>query len=352
MQPWEGHKVYMAPLISICIPSYNRPVELGELLASIALEPRGGWEIVISEDHAPRRSEVLSSVESFRAGHPDIPVAYFSNERNLGFDANLRILFERASGAYCLFMGDDDVLCSGALSEVRAAVAHPNIGVVLRSWQSVDKATGQSIELHRYYPDDCLFVAGRSTILSFFRKSVFLSGLVIHRESALRFATERFDGTLLYQLWLVGKILAEKNGYYIADILSLRRAGGEHFFGSAEAEKGRFEPKKTTPRHSLTFVEGLLGIADALDEEGGRVAQEIRRELAAYSFPLLSMHAEHLSHREFRAYANDLARLGLGKSRLFWSYYCLLSIMGTGMSERAIRLAKRLLGSTPILVRT
>ena len=342
----------MKPVISICIPSYNRPVELSELLRSIALEPRGGWEIVISEDHAPRRDEVRMVVEEFRAAHPDIPIAYFSNERNLGFDGNLRVLFERASGAYCLFMGDDDTMCNGALAKVQAAVAHPNIGVVLRSWQSVDKATGDSIELHRYYPSDRLFESGPSTIVSFFRKCVFLSGIVVHRETALRYATDRFDGTLLYQLWLVGRILAEKNGYYIADILAVRRVGGEHFFGSADAEQDRFEPKTTTPQHSLNFVAGLLGIADVLDEEVGVGAREIRREWAAYSFPLLSMHASHLSRREFRAYADELARLGLGESRLFWGYYWLLSLFGAGLSERAIRLAKRLLGSTPVLVRS
>jgi glycosyltransferase involved in cell wall biosynthesis len=279
-------------------------------------------------------------------------LTYHSNEQNLGFDGNLRKLFELASGAYCLFMGDDDVLCAGALVKVQAAVAHDNVGVVLRSWQSVDKTTGEVIELHRYYPGDRLLPAGTSAIVSFFRKCVFLSGIVIHRESALRFATDRFDGTLLYQLWLVGRILAEKNGYYIADILAVRRVGGEHFFGSAEAEKGKFEPRRTTPRHSLTFVAGLFGIADYLDHEVGVGAQEIRAELAAYSFPLLAMHARHLSRREFRDYANSLADLGLGASRLFWSYYWLLSIFGTNFSERAIRLAKRVLGSTPVLVRS
>lgn len=341
----------MKPVISICIPSYNRPVELGELLQSIALEPRGAWEIVVSEDHAPRRDEVRTVVDEFCAAHPDIPVAYFANERNLGFDGNLRVLVERASGDYCLYMGDDDVLCHGALAKVQAAVAYANVGVVLRAWQSVDKTTGHSIELHRYYPDDRLFEQGPSTIVSFFRKCVFLSGIVVHRETALRFATDRFDGTLLYQLWLVGRILAERNGFYIADILSLRRSGGEHFFGSADAEKDRFEPKRTTPRHSLNFVVGLLAIADVLENEVGVDARAIRREWAAYSFPLLSMHANHLSRREFRAYADELARLGFGESRLFWGYYWLLSILGTSLSERAIRLTKRLLGSTPVLVR-
>jgi abequosyltransferase len=340
----------MAPAVSICIPSYNRPVELGDLLASIALEPPGGWEIVISEDHAPRGCEVRSVVDEFRVAHGEIPVAYFSNEHNLGFDGNLRALVARASGDYCLFMGDDDLLCPGALATLQAAVVHENVGVVLRSWKSVDKATGDLIELHRYYPGDCLFQSGRSAIISFFRKSVFISGLLIHRESALRYATDRFDGTLLYQLWLVGRILAEKNGFYIADTLAVRRVGGDHFFGSADAEKGRFEPKTTTPQHSLTFIAGLLRIADALGAEVGAGAQEIRSELAAYSFPLLSMHAHHLSRREFRAYADALARLGLGKSRLFWIYYCILSTLGTNLSERGVRFLKRILGSTPVLV--
>jgi len=246
-------------------------------------------------------------------------------------------------------MGDDDLLCPGALAKIHAAVAHSNVGVVLRSWQSVDKVTGNAIELHRYYPTDRLFESGSSAVVSFFRKCVFISGIVIHRQSALAYATKRFDGTLLYQLWLVGRILAEKNGFYIADILAVRRVGGDHFFGSADSEKGRFQPKRTTPRHSLTFIAGLLSIANALEREVGVEEKKIRRELAAYSFPLLSMHAKHLSRREFRAYAGELAHLGLGESRLFWMYYSVLSLLGTNLSERGIRLLKRILGYTPIL---
>ena len=41
---------------SICIPAYNRPEELRELLASIATEGPGDWEILVSEDHSPKRS--------------------------------------------------------------------------------------------------------------------------------------------------------------------------------------------------------------------------------------------------------------------------------------------------------
>jgi glycosyltransferase involved in cell wall biosynthesis len=339
-------------LLSVCIPSYNRPNELGELLVSIARQPRGNWEIVISEDCAPKQAAVQAAVEQFRNTHPDIPVKFSSNASNLGFDGNLRVLLERASGAYCMFMGDDDLLCDGSLAKVEAAVAHPNVGVVLRGWQSIEKSSGRVIENHRYYPRDMLFEPGSATIVSFFRKAVFLSGVVLHRDCALKYATTRFDGRLLYQVWLTGRILGEMNGYYISDILSQRRVGGEHFFGSSKIEKGRFEPKVTTPAHSITFISGLTEIADALgDDVEPDIAAKIRHDLAAYSFPILSMHAKRLSRREFRRYADALARLGLGESWLFWVYFWLLSTAGADISERAVRLAKRVIGHTPILVR-
>jgi glycosyltransferase involved in cell wall biosynthesis len=279
-------------------------------------------------------------------------VTFHSNDSNLGFDGNLRVLLERASGTYCLFMGDDDLLCDGALSKVEAAVANPNVGVVLRAWQSIEKSSGKVIEYHRYYPRDLLFGPGSTTVVSFLRKSVFLSGLAVHRESALKYATTRFDGTLLYQVWLTGRILATMNGYYMSDIVSVRRVGGEHFFGSSEVERGRFEPKKTTPAHSITFISGLLEIANTLgDEVRSDIPAGVRRDLAAYSFPMLSMHAKHLSRQEFRRYAAALARLGLSDHWLFWAYCWLLSTVGARASERMVRLVKRAIGHTPVLVR-
>src|SRR5207247_4562789 len=96
---------------------------------------------------------------------------------------------------------------------------------------------------------------------------VFFSGLSFHRERARQRHTDRFDGTLLYQLYLVGKVVESFPANYISEIIAIRMVGGEHFFGSSPIERPNFSPQKLLPQHSVRFVSGLLDIARAIDKE-------------------------------------------------------------------------------------
>jgi len=52
------------PILSICIPSYNRPRQLGELLDSIDCSS-ADIEVIICEDLAPKRVDVRAVVTTF-----------------------------------------------------------------------------------------------------------------------------------------------------------------------------------------------------------------------------------------------------------------------------------------------
>ena len=99
--------------LSICIPSYNRPLELRRLLDSVdSVQYADEIEIVIQEDHAPLRNEVREQVEQYQT-HAKFPVSYYENETNCGYDKNLRTVAEGARGEYVIYMGDDDVFLPG-----------------------------------------------------------------------------------------------------------------------------------------------------------------------------------------------------------------------------------------------
>jgi len=339
-----------SPKLSVCIPAFNRPDELLQVLESLAAQGSGNWDVIICEDKSPRGQEIAEAVGKFSRTHPEIPIHYSSNENNLGYDGNLRRLLDKAEGEYCLFMSDDDLLESGSLERIISAVSLSNIGFVLRAWKGVHKNTGKTIEEHRYFSKDRLFLPGIDSVAALYRRSVFISGLTVHRETARKFHTDRFDGTLLYQLYLAGRILMEMNGYYISDIIAVRRVGGEHYFGSSETERSRFRPKQLLPNHSLAFIKGLFDIARVLDLEFcPGVFDLIRQDLGRYSYPMLEIQSRNLGKEDFYSYANQLAKLGLGNDTLFWIYYYLLRWLGPNISNRIIRLTKRLLGHTPNL---
>jgi glycosyltransferase involved in cell wall biosynthesis len=342
-----------SPLITIAIPAYNRPEELGALLETAVAQDFDEFEVLVVEDCSPRRAEIEAVVRSVGAHHPGRRIRFEANSRNLGYDANLRRILELSDGAYTLFMGDDDLLRPGALRRVAEAVrAHPDAGVVLRAYEHVDYATGEQLQVFRYFPEDRYFPPGLPSILTFFRRSVAIAGYTVHTETARRAATDRYDGTLLYQLHLSTQVLAERAGLYLSDILTAMRKDDRqrHFFGSAAAERGLHRPNALEPSHSVNFMRGMCDLAR--EEEaalGLPIHDAVLDDLSNYSYPFLKLHAG--DRRAFLSYVKELRRLGLGRRPLFWAYVGALVLVPVPWLDAAVAWAKRILPATPRLGR-
>jgi len=342
----------MTMRFSICILAFNRPRELSELLDSIACEAPGDWEIVVSEDCSPKQAEIAEVVRKFASEHALLNVRFLTTPTNLGYDGNMRFLIDHAVGRFCVFMGDDDLWCAGALSELtKVTETNPGVGVILRAWQTISKDTGEVLDVHRYFPGDRVFKPGPQSVAAFFRRSIFISGLAISTGAARELSTDRFDGTLLYQLYLVGNLLMARPGYYVSRMTAIRRVGGEHYFGSSVSERERFVPRHLTPEHSLNFVRGLFEITQSLESaHGPDVGRMIRSDIARYSYPLLAIQARTGAKASFKRYASELAQLGLGKYLSFCVYRVSLSVAGFRICDAFIESIKRALGSTPVMV--
>jgi len=336
---------------SICIPAFNRPRELDDLLNSIASEPPGDWEIVISEDCSPKGSEISDVARQFARDHSLLNIRFLTTPANFGYDGNLRFLIDHADGRYCVFMGDDDLWCTGALEQLtKVTEANPEVGAILRAWQTISKETGKVLDVHRYFAGDRNFKPGPESVAAFFRRSVFISGLAIHTAAARAISTSQFDGSLLYQLHLVGNILMTRPGYYLSQMTAIRRAGGEHYFGSSGSERKRFAPRQLTPEHSFNFVRGLFAIAQSLESaHGPLVGQLIRSDIARYSYSLLAIQARTSTRSSFQRYAQSLSELGLGRYFSFHMYRIALSVAGVRICDRIVNALKRLFGSTPVM---
>jgi abequosyltransferase len=344
-------ELLMGPKISICIPAYNRPELLPELLDSILSQDYDSYNIVICEDDSPKRSEIRDVASQYIDRYPGL-IQYYENESNLGFDSNVRRLFEKADGEFCLFMGNDDLMCPRALSTVAAALdRYPNLGVVMRSYASFEGSPENIKQIHRYFATERFFPAGRETIVTFYRRSVVLPGVTIHRESALQYGTDRFDGTALYQVYLVANILADKNGVFLPEILALNRHGSIPELGNSPKERARFVPTEQTPRSSVNFVAGMLEIAKYIEENRGiKVYEKILQDIGNYSYPILSIQAKG-SLPVFLRYSYKLAQLGFWKNAKFYLYVLSLLLLGPKRMDHLISLIKDKLGFTPVFGR-
>lgn len=124
------------PLLSICIPTYNRANCLKDCLESIVSqckkkETSNQVEVVISDNASTDDTEQV--VRGFQNKFSNIK--YFKNDRNIGFDRNFSNVVEKSSGTYCLTIGDDDAFFDGSipllLKKIRSLDA-PFFG--LNSW--------------------------------------------------------------------------------------------------------------------------------------------------------------------------------------------------------------------------
>ena len=337
------------PLISICIPAYNRAGVLPALLDSVLDQDFRDFDIVIAEDSSPERHAIAANVTAYQQRFGE-KLKYYENPQTFGYDGNLRRLIELASGDYVLFMGNDDLLAPGALAAVAAAVREQqNVGVVLRSYSSFLTDPEEVLQIFRFFDEDRVFPPGPDTVVTFFRRCVFISGMVFKRDSAAELATTKFDGTLLYQQHLAGHILMKESGVYLNCVLSYHRLGGVPDFGASAAEKGLFVPKQQTPASSVHFMRGMLEIAHSLDAlEGPRVGRRILRDIGNYAYPILSIHADR-SFGTFLSYLWQLMRLGFWRVPLFYGYALGLLMLGRKNCDGLIARIKKSLGRAPIL---
>ena len=149
---------------------------------------------------------------------------YTENVTNLGYDGNLRSLIRLARGDFCFFMGNDDLLCPGALGHVRGVAArHPDAGVLLRSYSWFQGLPTNVLGTVRYADTETELPRGPETIAAFVRRSGVLSGWTIRRSPAISLETDRYDGGLYYQMYLTGVVLGRFAAVCTPEVLVLCR---------------------------------------------------------------------------------------------------------------------------------
>jgi glycosyltransferase involved in cell wall biosynthesis len=336
------------PFLSICIPSYNRPNELRNLLASIDCSP-AEVEVVICEDLAPKRDEVRAVVTACAASSA-YAIRYHENPTNRGFDGNLRRLVECATGEYILFMGDDDLFVLGALEHFIAFLKlHLDKPYVLRSY--LTEHPGGRTEYFRYLPQSQVLPAGEETVAWLFKRSVTICGFTISRGKALQYATADLDGTLLYQVYLMAQVcLNQASIYYDIPITHAVQTyrGDKPMFGNSEVERSRFTPGAVSHDNSINFTKAYFEVTAYLDKQhGANLTEKVRVDLSKYSYPFLSIQRKR-GIGSFLRYSKRLeTEVGFGCTAYFHLYKWALVLFGERACDRLIGLIKRRLGYTP-----
>jgi glycosyltransferase involved in cell wall biosynthesis len=94
------------PLVSIGIPTFNRPEGLLRTLACIQAQTHSNLEVLVSDNASPNPavSELLEDI-----CRRDPRIRCVRQERNIGASRNFQYVFDHTSAPYFVWMADDDI---------------------------------------------------------------------------------------------------------------------------------------------------------------------------------------------------------------------------------------------------
>lgn len=108
----------MKPLLTIAIPTYNRSTFLEENLRRLKKQYNQKVDILICDNASIDQTEMI--VQKYI--NSGLPIRYYRNEENLGWERNFELCFRRANGIYTMLLGDDDFIMDGGLSLILSSI--------------------------------------------------------------------------------------------------------------------------------------------------------------------------------------------------------------------------------------
>lgn len=102
----DGPTRQLDPLVSVCIPTYNRARKLQRAVDALLASSYKNLEIIISDNASSDDTENICAA----LAQSDRRVRYFRHSENQGPTANFEYARSQATGKYFLWHGDDDHL--------------------------------------------------------------------------------------------------------------------------------------------------------------------------------------------------------------------------------------------------
>ncbi len=126
-----------SPLVSLCIPTYNRSRYLRSLLDTLTQQLAGfpyPYELVISDNASTDDTPQLLARYAAR-----LPIRAIRQSENIGCFPNVQFVMTQAQGRYMIYLSDDDCVLGEPLAAAIAVMeADPAIAVSYAPWMLYD----------------------------------------------------------------------------------------------------------------------------------------------------------------------------------------------------------------------
>lgn len=126
------------PILSICIPTYNRSEYLLRTIEAIAQQLQSSVEVVICDNAST--DDTARIVNEYIQAHPTLHIRFLQNAENIGFDRNVLRVVQEAAGEYCWLLSDDDIILESSLQRILGEIhTHEDTAFFLVNYQRFDK---------------------------------------------------------------------------------------------------------------------------------------------------------------------------------------------------------------------
>lgn len=190
------------PFFSICIPQYNRTAFLIEACKVLASQTFTNFEVCISDDQSDdgKEQDLIDYLE--KSG---LSFVYRKQEKNLRYDGNIRGAIALAQGKYCLLHGNDDCLVSDSTLQdlYEQIIRYQNPAVIVTNFEDWETGT-----LHQRIRETQLVGSGPEVAVTHFRNVAFVTGVTVEREATRRYVTKKWDGSEMYQMYIIARSIA------------------------------------------------------------------------------------------------------------------------------------------------
>lgn len=272
------------PFFSICIPQYNRTSFLIEACKVLAQQTFKDFEVCISDDRSTdgREKELIDYLQQ-----SGLSFVYKKQEKNLRYDGNIRASIALAQGKYCFLHGNDDCLASQTtLEELYQQIqSYDSVAVVITNYE--DWQTGQKNQRIR---QSRLVGSGVEIAATHFRNVAFVTGVIIDRVKAQSCHTDKWDGSEMYQMYVISRIISSGGSLLELDMSMVRKdiqIAGESV--DSYSQKPRINPCPIIERKPpMTSIGPLIAdaVAPYLDNSNrSRIIEAIFLQLYLFTYP-------------------------------------------------------------------
>ena len=258
-----------SPLVSICVPTFNRSRYLTSLLESLAVQLEAfpyTYELVIADNASP--DDTGAVVARFAE---QLPIRYIRHDENIGCFANVQFVMMQAAGRYVIYLSDDDCLLGEPVAATIARMeADPGVAVVFAPWKLYDLVAQQ--EQGQFYdvPQDLRIEKDRhAELLDHLLRHHIFPEIHIARRDALQRLMPRINEHAFYAFvhaadyLSLGAVLIQKAPFYV----SITR----YFADEERSQAGNEEVEVAWDRYrgGLEYILARAGSQVAPEERSG-----------------------------------------------------------------------------------